>query len=428
MSNVSDDRRPPQNPIDKIWTELRSMRFALWLVVLLAIASLGNLFGNEFIVPVDGGSAEAREVSRQAYGEPRASILMGLQMYSPYRSWWYTSLLSLLLLSLLACTIDRTPGVFRAVFRPRFLTDLRSYEAMDFKGSKIGGSQLLPQLVAALKRAGYRVWHSPENSITYVYGSRFAIARLGPWLVHLGFIFLLVGGAMIARGSYSTYVDGRPGDLLASDESLWGFNVRVDDFRVDYHPLDLRQIVEVDNHIIGRILSRAGTERFNVEALQPSLGLLRDVKSDRISNKIERRMGGGRLDKANIADYVATLTVVERGESLFTRTVEVNAPLRHKGYRFYQSSYDDRRTDSDGRWTTILQVRKDTGSPLVWAGLVAVSLGLVLGLYFSPRHVYARVQIASGKTEVHIAGRAARNAGSFADEFAHLISKIGNRE
>jgi cytochrome c biogenesis protein ResB len=298
---------------------------------------------------------------------------------------------------------------------------------MSIHAAQTGDGQMLERVLATLKRAGYRVWHRTEVNITYVYGSRFAFARIGPWLVHFGFIFLLVGGAMIARGSYSTYADGRPGEFLAIDDSRWGFNVRVDDFRVDYHPLDVRQIVEVDGHIIGRILFKTAEQRFDVEALQPKMDVLRDVESDRISNRIDRRMGSGRLDKTNIADYVATLTVFEGSESLFTRTVEVNAPLRYRGYRFYQSSYDDRRTDSEGRWTTILQVRKDTGSPLVWVGLVAVSFGLVLGLYFAPRYVYARVDSTSEETEAVIAGRIARNMGSFAREFAKLAEAIGDR-
>jgi cytochrome c biogenesis protein ResB len=217
-----------------------------------------------------------------------------------------------------------------------------------------------------------------------------------------------------------------PGEFLSSDESRWGFNVRVDDFQINYHPIDLRQIVEVDGHIIGRIIERTAEHRFDIETLKPTMGLLRDVQSQRISNRIDRRMGSGRLDKANIADYVATLSIFENGDSLYTRRVEVNAPLRHRGYRFYQSSYDDQRTDSDGRWTTILQVRKDTGSPLVWIGLGAVSLGLVLGLYLTPRHVYARVDSAGQETELRVAGDARRSTSSFADEFARLVEETSN--
>ena len=233
---------------------------------------------------------------------------------------------------------------------------------------------------------------------------------------------------MIARGSYSTYVDGRPGEFLASDDSRWGFNVRVDDFQINYHPLDVRQIVEVDGHIIGRIISKTREHRFDVEALQPKIGILRGVASERISNRIDRHMASGRLDKANIADYVATVTVFEHGDSLFTRRVEVNSPLRHGGFRFYQSSYDDRRTDAEGRWTTVLQVRKDSGSPLVWIGLGVVTFGLVLGLYLTPRFVYARVDTTGRKAKALIAARIARNTGSFAGEFTRLVEAIGEKE
>jgi cytochrome c biogenesis protein len=43
--------------------------------------------------------------------------------------------------------------------------------------------------------------------------------------------------------------------------------------------------------------------------------------------------------KGEIRDYLSTLTVLENGQAVKQKVVEVNFPLRHKGFTFYQSSY-----------------------------------------------------------------------------------------
>ena len=83
----------------------------------------------------------------------------------------------------------------------------------------------------------------------------------------------------------------------------------------------------------------------------------------------------------------------------------MNHPLRYKGYRFYQTSFDDEVTDAQGRWTTVLNVRKDRGASFVWAGIAVVSLGLMLALYFMPRYVYALIEKRPDKTSVILAAR-----------------------
>ncbi len=423
----SDTRNP--DPFTRLWVTLRSMRVAMWLLVILAVASVFNLFATEFIVPVEGSVAEAAAVYRETYGELRGSVLLIMQMYAPYRSWWYTALLTLLLLALLACAVDRAPAVYRSIYRPCFLRGEDSYRNGSLRTEIVAGQDLPDRIVSALRASGYRIWREDGDEAVYVSAKKFAAAAAGAWLVHVGFALLLIGGAMIARGVYSTQVQGLPGEFLAPDESWWGFNVRVDDFRVTYHPLAPGQLAQVDGHRIGRIAAANPDGTFDIEAFGPGEGdVLRSIAVDRISNRIDARRGGSRLDQSNIADYVATVTIVESGREILTRRIEVNSPLRFRGYRFYQSSFDDQRTDAHGRWTTILSVRKDSGSVVLWTGLAAVSVGLVVGFCLVPREVFARVTVADGTGRAELAGRCARGTTVFGKEFKALIAGIERQE
>lgn len=80
-----------------------------------------------------------------------------------------------------------------------------------------------------------------------------------------------------------------------------------------------------------------------------------------------------------IKSFKSTLHLVEGDEIVKTTTVEVNSPLKHKGYTFYQSGYNPR----DLNYTS-LQVVKDPGIPVVYAGFSLIIVGLFIVFYLNP--------------------------------------------
>jgi len=77
--------------------------------------------------------------------------------------------------------------------------------------------------------------------------------------------------------------------------------------------------------------------------------------------------------------YSSTLTFLDPSGTANQGIVRVNAPLRHHGFTFYQSSYGD-----DGRVFSVLQVRRDPGAPVVYVGFVVLCCGLIYGFYVKP--------------------------------------------
>lgn len=74
-------------------------------------------------------------------------------------------------------------------------------------------------------------------------------------------------------------------------------------------------------------------------------------------------------------DYKSTLTIIEKGKDILTKTIEVNHPLSYKGVWFYQSSYG---TDYHGMDYSGIKVVKDPGVFVVFLGFVLLILGLIL--------------------------------------------------
>jgi len=409
--------------LEKGWILFKSMRFAIIILLILAVASIFNLFANEFIIPTSTNAEQAGMAYTQYYGPLKANVLVFFQMYNPYYSWWYTGLLGVLLLSLLICLIDRTPNLLRKSFAEKYSTDTESLNMLKCC-HEVVGVDLATKTEKVMKKFGYGVRQKTEGNTTYIDASKFQWAHFGNWLIHVGFVLLIIGGAMIARGSYNVNTSALPGEFLVDSEDYWGFNVRVDDFQIKYHPLHIRQYVEIDGNIIGRLVTENADGTFDAETFTPSRGFLTDIEPGRIVNRIDRRFNGSRIDQVNISDYIATLTIIEKGRELRTATIEVNKPLRHRGYRFYQSSFSDTDVDEQGRWTTVINVRKDSGAPLVWLGIMVVSFGLIIGMYFQPKRINAVINRDGEKESMVLGGTSMRNKSLFQDHFDTVIEEL----
>ncbi|MCK5732973.1 MAG: cytochrome c biogenesis protein ResB, partial [Candidatus Latescibacteria bacterium] len=98
------------------WRLLGSVRFALIIVLLLAGASMLAVAIGAFVVPP--GQSEAFYLYHLGAGKARLYAALGF--LNPYRSWWFVGLLSLLTLSLFACTVQRFRGTVRRAFGVRF--------------------------------------------------------------------------------------------------------------------------------------------------------------------------------------------------------------------------------------------------------------------------------------------------------------------
>ncbi len=76
----------------------------------------------------------------------------------------------------------------------------------------------------------------------------------------------------------------------------------------------------------------------------------------------------------------------KRGVMLM-RTIKMNKPLKYRGWTFFQASFIPGTPE-----TTVLAVRKDPGTPLVYTGFIIVIMGVVSLFAMRSRRVSARLQ------------------------------------
>jgi cytochrome c biogenesis protein len=254
---------------------LESFRTGLILFILLAAASAISL---ALTTHFPAGTT-VHDLSVR-YGETRALLLVRLGVLNPYSSWWYLPLLMLFTLNLTLCTLRRLPSTLRAMSaRPSPPgPDSLSRDKSVILTVQHDSGTAATSTSETLIAERYTV-----SSKTYGDGVHGIAARKNSWqrlgapLTHLGLILLIIGGGITAIMGFRTHVDVSEGQEVSVPER--DFVVRLERFEL--------------------AMNEAG----------------------------------------EISDYFSTLTVVEGGQPVLTKTIEVNDPLTYDGINFYQSSY-----------------------------------------------------------------------------------------
>lgn len=78
-------------------------------------------------------------------------------------------------------------------------------------------------------------------------------------------------------------------------------------------------------------------------------------------------------------DFVSKVTVLKRDKEVMAGEIRVNKPLSFGGYTFFQSSYD-----TEGHAWSGLQVSRDPGVPVVYAGFILLITGFIMIFYVNP--------------------------------------------
>ncbi|MCB9357740.1 MAG: cytochrome c biogenesis protein ResB [Calditrichaeota bacterium] len=307
----------------KLWAMLSTMKFAIWILIVLGVLSLASLFSGELVDPL--WMKQEPSGAGAAFGQ---LVYKTLEMDQPFSSWWYRGLLGVLSLSLFACVLERTPIVWRMWSRKPEL-DPRAVNERTAPIYITTSEPSKPLIDRLSKSLGTRA----DSDGVWV-GESHRLALWGPLLTHIGLLLLAIGGLVGSFGGTHSRAGGYAGDIVAAEDMP--FEVRIDSFRVEYYPFQPGQWVLVDGEWIGRLVERDSDNSWKIER-RNQMGELElvSMEDEWISNDWDIRSTGG-----NIKQYISSVTVLEDGQEVLERQISVNTPLRYRGFRLYQSSYD----------------------------------------------------------------------------------------
>ena len=238
------------------WRQLTSMRTALVLLLLLAIAAIPGS-----IVPQRG--ADPNGVTQWRADNPDLyPILDALQMFDVYTSVWFSAIYILLFVSLIGCVIPRTKHHWQALRSRPPRTPVRLSRLADHRtvGVRVApdedaaavGAAAIDEAQRQLRRSGYRVERYDAGGTASVSAERGYLRETGNLVFHGALVGVLIsvgiGGGMTYTGQTvivegDTFVNSlglgytsfNPGRFVDTDQ-MPPYSLTLDRFDVSYGP------------------------------------------------------------------------------------------------------------------------------------------------------------------------------------------------
>ena len=351
--------KSPQKPLlARWWRTLRSLRFALVLMALIAVACIvGTLVKQE---PYDPTKAIAD------YGRPLGLLIGLLGLGHLYHTWWFLALLSLFALSTVACTVPR----------------------LRLRLGSLGSAVVHLSIVFIVAGALVKGLVGQEGMVNVPEGQAADCLQTDGGAVPLGFGLRLddfdIEYYDAARDLLLIWPD--PAQSARQEPVRLGQPIPVgpDGTTVEV----LRYVPHFFVSLEDKKVTSASDNRVNpaiqVRVRTPEGESTRWLfaKFPDMDTHHGHATGGGPPMRyvRQTKSYASHVTVLDQqGEELRKATVRVNEPLKVGRYTFYQSGYDTRTEQA-----TTLEVVYDPGVPLVFAGFVLMPFGIAFVFYIQP--------------------------------------------
>ncbi len=273
----------------RVWRLFTSVNFAVLQILVLALMAVvgmtvRQLPGFAFRSAGDYATAMADIHARYdpVLGSGTVDLLERLQAFHVFTSIPFTIGLIVLVVSIVICTIDRTPRLWRQSAEIRVVQPDAYYDPRLPDRVRIAPAFDADAVRQALRGRGFHVRDEAIDGATYLYGDRHRWTKLATLLTHLGLILFLVAGAVTAR------FGDEQGLVVAEGETL------------TVQPIGTAGLLLVENHGF---------------------------------------QAPGLFENGMASDFVTDLSVYQDGRELARKSIRVNDPLAVGGYTFHQNGF-----------------------------------------------------------------------------------------
>lgn len=341
----------------RLWKGLRSLRFAIVLMALIAVACIvGTLVKQE---PYDPQQA------MQHYGKALGLLVGLLGLNHLYGTWWFVGLLGLFALSTAACALSRCSLRLRCL------------------GSMAVHLSILFILAGAILRGLFGV----DGAVVLQEGQTVSTFETDAGKMPLGFQLRLDDFDLRRHGQDADVL------LVRADEGAAPQRIPVEvgrTVRLEHCNLTLQVLRYLPHFMMNGGEVYSASDR----PVNPAVQVLLAGPSGEMRRWLFARFpdlhGHGEGDGGPQVRYVrqpapvkafeSRVTVLSpEGQELRRASVLVNSPLKAGRYTLYQLSYDPETEAS-----STLEVVHDPGVPLVFTGFALMPLGIAFVFYVQP--------------------------------------------
>ncbi len=271
-----------------LWRLLTSVDFAVAQIitlVLLAVVGMTIRQLPDFAFRSAGDYTTAMDAIHARYdpvfGAAVVDVLERLSVFAMFRSVWFSAGLTILVISIVVCTLDRTPKLWRGVAeirvaQPEPYFDPRLPDRAEMSGVSADGVR------GVLRRHGFHVREATaDDGSAYLYGDRHQYTKMATLLTHTGLVLFLLAAAVTSR------LGDEQGLVVPEGESL--------------------------------TVQPIGT---------PGLLLVKNLDFEAPG-----------FETGQASDFTTDLAVYRDGQEIARKTIRVNDPLSIAGYTFHQNGF-----------------------------------------------------------------------------------------
>lgn len=442
--------------IESLWDFFCSLKLTIFLLITLALTSIIGTVLPQGQLPPEY-VAQISSFKLQLYTT--------LGFFDMYHSWWFVTLLYMMSLNLVCCSIKRLPHVFKFVSEPVLTLDetVRKTYAIKTECSFSAPADIVKKKVAEFIGSNFSTPVVTDlDGEQQLFAQKNPWTRLGVYVVHSSILVIFVGAIIgslfgfngyvnIIEGSSVTSIEGRTGKKIPL-----GFELRCEQFTASFYdtgvPKEFKSILTVlengkpvKDYTNARIVVNDPLHYKGITFYQSSYGnagnyffTLTDLNGKNATNLTVSADSGATLPDGSVlrvAQTTADIAPFEPGHSGPAAAVELISPnggaekfivyAKHQDLNAKHAKEHNWRNiihykGTEEKMYTGLQVAKDPGVWFVWLGCALMVVGLYIAFFMS----HKRIWIVVKKGHVFMYGNVNKNQAAFENEFEQLSEKL----
>ncbi|WP_456432039.1 cytochrome c biogenesis protein ResB [Thermosulfuriphilus sp.] len=433
---------------NRLWRTFASVRLAIFLLITLAATSIIGT-----IIP----QGKSPEFYFHEYGPALGKLIKFLHLYDTYHSWWFLTLLGLFCINLIICSLDRLPYTLELVRRSGIFPPDRLRKQPFSREIKPRNEEALSRIEALVNQT-----FGPKAVVAEMEGGKLFYLEKGRWtrfgvyFVHLSILIIVIGaliGGFFGFQAYLNLFEGETSDTVYSRSNgkpiPLGFEIRCDKFTVTFYdtgaPKEFRSDVTILNG--GKEVLKKGI-RVNdpltfqgITFYQASYQSVAEIVVKVKWGEEERTFRIPSMGQAQWSEKKLRLGIMRflpevhgRPAAQVWMMVEGMNPI---AFWLIQGMENPIKTpkgeikltmiSADTKYMTGLQVKKDPGVWIVWAGCILMILGIFTVFFFSHQKMWVYVGKEGGKPVVIVAGSANKNRLGLERRLERLVAQLEDK-
>jgi cytochrome c biogenesis protein len=264
-----------------VWHFFASVKLALFLIGCIGI---GAIIGT--LIPQQQPAGWYAGV----YGDQWARLILVLDIDTMYQAWWFNSLLLLLAINLIVCSIDRFPATWKIMRRDGLADGMKRFSGRTTGhhiSTELSAGESVARTLSLLRTERYRPRSRETEQGVLIFAQKGPWTRCGVYIVHSSILVIFLGALIGTIGGFKGSILIGEGTAIerivlryTGELKPLDFAVRCNSFTIDFY------------------------------------------------------------DNGMPKEYTSNLTIIDDGGEVLTTDIEVNKPLTYKGITFYQASYE----------------------------------------------------------------------------------------